>query len=101
MAINGNQRAYLRAEANGLDSLLHIGKEDVNENIVTELHNLLRTRELVKVTVLKTNTTPIKELANELAESTSADIVQVIGRKFVLYRFSEELAKKGKTIYNL
>ncbi len=59
MAINGNQRAYLRAEANSLDSLLHIGKEDVNENIVTELDNLLRTRELVKVTVLKTNTTPI------------------------------------------
>ena len=51
--------------------------------------------------MLKTNTTPIKELANDLAEKTAADIVQVIGRKFVLYKFSEELAKKGKTIYNL
>ena len=101
MALTGKERAYLRSEANDLDSLLHIGKDNLNENIYQELADLLRTRELVKVTVLKTATMSTKEIANTLAEKLDADVVQVIGRKIVIYKFSEELAKKGRTKYLL
>ncbi len=101
MALTGKERAYLRSEANELDSLLHIGKDNINENIYQELADLLRTRELVKISVLKTASISPREIANTLAERLDADVVQVIGRKIVIYKFSDELAKKGRTRYHL
>lgn len=99
MALSGNQRAYLKAEAHELEPLLTIGKNEIDADIYTELDNLLRTRELVKVKVLPNSQVPVKDIASDLAENCSAEVVQVIGRKIVLYKFSEDLAKKGKTKY--
>lgn len=101
MALNGKERAYLRAEANGLDSEMHIGKGDITPNTYTEVADLLRTRELLKITVLRTAHISAREIADTLAKELDAAVVQVIGRKIVLYKFSEELAKKGKTKYFL
>lgn len=96
--LNSRQRAFLRKEASNKNPELQIGKEEIKETIYTELDNLLRTRELIKVSVLKTVDIDIYEEAQRIAEKVNADVVQVIGRKFVLYRFSKELAKKGKSI---
>lgn len=101
MALNSKNRDYLRKEANDLDDLLLIGKDKINENTYKELDDLLRTRELVKVSLLPNAKVKPNKVAKDLATKLDADIVQVIGRKIVFYRFSEELAKKGQTKYFL
>lgn len=96
--LTSKQRAWLRSQANTLPGQFQIGKQELSEQIVQGLDEMLTTHELLKVTVLRTAETSTAELAHELANQTGAQVVQVIGRKFVLYRYSEKLAKQGKAI---
>lgn len=98
MALNSKDRSYLRGLANNLDSIFQLGKDGIGEETYRHLDNLLRTRELIKLTVLKTCPLPVKDAAAGLAAYCSAEVVQVIGRKIVLYRFSPQLAKEGKSL---
>ncbi len=96
--LNSKQRAFLRSQSNALDSLFQIGKGDVDAAVVRGLDELMSTHELVKITILKTAEATPQDLARELAEAVGADVVQVIGRKLVFYRYSPKLAKQGKSI---
>ncbi|NCC83707.1 MAG: YhbY family RNA-binding protein [Clostridia bacterium] len=98
MSLNGKQRSELRRLGNTMDSVFQLGKDGISEETYRHLDNLLRTRELIKITVLKSCPLDTKEAANGLAAYCSAAVVQVIGRKILLYRFSPELAKEGKGI---
>ena len=94
--MNGKDRAGLRAEAHHLTALVHVGHQGVTDNIVRTMDDALRTRELVKVDVSKNLEAPIKEIAGALAAATSAEVIQVIGRKVTLYRENPDLEwKKG------
>jgi RNA-binding protein len=96
--LSSKQRAYLRSQANALDSQFQIGKGDIDSKVVQSLDEFMTTHELVKITVLKTADTSSAELAAQLAKSVGAEVVQVIGRRVVLYRYSTKLAKAGKSI---
>lgn len=96
--ISSKQRSWLRAMANSLDCRFHIGKGEIDEDIIRALDEILTTHELIKICVLKTAEQPIKEIAEILSERVSADVVQVIGRRIVLYRHSPKLAKAGKNL---
>lgn len=96
--ISSKQRAWLRSQANPLESLFQIGKGEVTEQMVRGLDEILTTHELLKVNVLKSSEKQPAELASELAAAVGAELVQVIGRRFVLYRYSEKLAKAGKNL---
>ena len=91
--ITSKQRAYLRSLANGLDAIFQIGKGGVTEEICRQLGAALEARELIKVSVLDNSDYTAREAANEAAEKTGADVVTVIGSKFVLYRESKEKKK--------
>lgn len=86
--ITTKQRAYLRGLGNALDPVLQIGKEGVSENILESINLLLEAREIAKIKVLKNCDEDVKVLANEIAKSVGADVVQVIGNIFVLYKRS-------------
>lgn len=92
--INSRQRAQLRAMANDYDTILHVGKGGINDNIVKQADDALEARELIKIRILETCPTSVRETADSLAELTKSDVVQVIGSKFILYRESQ----KNKTI---
>ena len=92
--ITSKQRAYLRSLANGVDTIFQIGKGGVTEEICRQLDAALEARELVKVRVLSNSDTTPKEAASEISDSVGADVVSVIGSKFVLYKES----KKNKKI---
>ena len=96
--LNSKQRAYLRSLANPLECQFHVGKTDVGDALVQSLEDLLSNRELVKASVLKSAASPVGEIATQLADAVGAEVVQVIGRKFVLYRRSEKLAKEGRSL---
>ncbi len=96
--INSKQRAFLRAMANSLDNTMQIGKSGITDHVKTQIEELLDMKEIVKANVLKTCESSPKEVAHEIANSIDADVVSVVGRKFVMYRKSEKLAKEGKSI---
>ena len=86
--ITSKERAYLRGLANGIPAIMQIGKGGVGENLIKTVSDALEARELIKLTVLENSTESPKEVANALAEATSADVVGVVGRKIILYRES-------------
>lgn len=84
--LTSKQRAKLRSMANGLDTILQIGKGGVIENSIKLAGEALTARELVKGNVLETCPQSVREVASMLAEAVQAEVVQVIGKRFVLYR---------------
>lgn len=86
--ITTKQRAHLRGLGNALDPVMQIGKEGISENVLTSINLLLEARELVKIKVLKNCDDDTKTIANSIADEIGADVVQVIGNIFILYKKS-------------
>lgn len=96
--LSSKTRAALRAEAHHLPVTVHVGHQGLTDAVRQSLDDALRTRELVKVQFSRSGDTTVKDAANELARSASADVVQVIGRTATLYRENPELRERaGKT----
>lgn len=88
--LTSKERAELRAQANGLDTTLMVGKSGVTEAVIAEAENLLTARELVKGKVLEGALMSPREVSDVICEATGAEGVAVVGTKFVIYRFSEK-----------
>lgn len=84
--LNSKQRAYLRAMANPLEPLLQVGKDGINEHTLRHISEALEKRELIKCRVLETSPQSSREVADSVAEAVGADVVQVIGYRFILYK---------------
>lgn len=86
MDLTSKQRAQLRAMANTLEPVVHIGKGDIGENLIQQADDALEARELIKCRVLENSLLTAREACDELSRLTRSEPVQVIGSKFVLYR---------------
>ena len=98
MELTSKQRAQLRGLANALDTIVHIGKDGIGENLVRQADDALEARELIKCRVLENSMLTAREACDELARLTRSEPVQVIGTKFVLYRESHRKDKKDKIV---
>lgn len=87
--INSKQRATLRSMASQMQPIMQIGKGGIAENLVKTVSDALEARELIKLTVLDNCDYTPRDMAEELAEATRAEVVGVIGRKVILYRESK------------
>ncbi|NTV89677.1 MAG: ribosome assembly RNA-binding protein YhbY [Clostridiales bacterium] len=92
--LNSRQRSYLRSLANKMAPIFQVGKGGINDNMVKQFGEALEARELIKATVLKNSMGDTREISEEIAAQAGAEVVQVIGNKFVLYKES----KDNKTI---
>lgn len=88
--LTGKQRSYLRSIGNSLDSIFQVGKNGINTNFIKQIDDALEAREIIKVNVLNNSLLDVKETANEVADLTKSELVQIIGNKFILYRESRE-----------
>ena len=88
--LTGKQKRFLRAEAHHLNPVFQVGKSGVNENMLKQISEALEKRELIKVSVLQNNPEDKREVAEQLAEGTGAEIVQIIGNIIVLYKESAD-----------
>ena len=91
--LSSKQRAFLRSMANTMDPIMQVGKGGIVEELITSVDNALEARELSKMSALETAPVAAREAADELAEATGADVVAVVGRRFVLYRPSKKKKK--------
>lgn len=84
--LTSKQRAQLRALANPIDTVLMVGKGGFSEQLYKTADEAITARELIKGKVLENCEFSAREVADTIAENIGADVVQVIGSKFVLYR---------------
>ena len=84
--ITSKQRAALKGMANTMEAIGQVGKGGIVDTLITQVDDALTARELIKFKVLETCPQDAKEIAGEIAEKTRSEVVQVIGRRFVLYR---------------
>jgi len=84
--MTSKQRAYLMSLASNLNPLFQVGKSSLTPELTEAIGEAFNTRELLKVAVLKNCFDDPREIASMVAERTHSQVVQVIGKKFVLYK---------------
>ncbi len=84
--LDKKDKQYLRGQAQKLAPLFQIGKMGLSENLIDTLEDSIIAHELVKVSLLKTSPISVNEAAVEVARLTRSEVVQIIGKTFVIYR---------------
>ena len=92
--MTSKQRAYLKGLAMTMDPIFQIGKSSISPELVAAVSEALDARELIKISVLQNCADDPKELAQMLGERTHSSVVQVIGKKIVLYKPGKDQKKK-------
>ena len=92
--MTSKQRAYLKSLAMNLEPIFQIGKSSMNPGLTQAISEALEARELIKINVLQNCGDDPRELAETIAGSTRSEVVQVIGKKIVLYREGKDDKKK-------
>ena len=92
--MTSKQRAYLKSLAMTMDPIFQIGKASLTPENTKAIAEALEARELIKISVLQNCMDDTKELAQMVAERTKSKVVQVIGKKIVLYKEGKENKKK-------
>lgn len=91
--MTSKQRSFLKGLAMNIDPIYQVGKGGLTPELTLGLEEALESRELIKVTVLKNCLEDPGEIARIVAERTRSELVQIIGKKFVLYRESKTKKK--------
>ncbi len=92
--MTSKQRSYLKGLAMNMEPIFQIGKSGLTPEITEAVSQALEARELIKITLLKNCLDDGGPLAETLAQRTRSQLVQVIGRKIVLYRPAKDVAKR-------
>lgn len=92
--LTSKQRAQLRSIAQSYNTIFFVGKQGIGEELVKQLDDALNARELIKAGVQENCEFTAREAADQIAGQLDADVVQVIGRKFVLWRRSKDPKKR-------
>ena len=91
--MTSKQRAYLKGLAMTMDPVINIGKSSLTPEVTEAVNEALEKRELIKVSVLKNCIDDPKEIARVLGERTRSEVVQVIGKKIVLFKKAKKDSK--------
>lgn len=84
--LTSKQRAYLRGIAAKEDTIFQVGKSGIGDNLISQVNDALKARELVKIKVLETSPVSAEEAAAQISEKTRSETVQVIGSKLTLFK---------------
>lgn len=91
--MTSKQRSYLKSLASNLEPIFQVGKSSLTPELTQAIGEAFNTRELIKISVLKNCFDDPKEIAAMVAERTRSQVVQVIGKKIVLYKPFKENPK--------
>ena len=92
--MTSKQRAYLKGWAMNIEPVFQIGKSGLTPEVTEAVSEAFNTRELIKLAVLKNCMEDPRQIAGFIADRTGSSVVQVIGRKIVLYKESKDHKKK-------
>lgn len=92
--MTSKQRAYLKSLASTIDPVFQVGKSSLTTEFIDAIKEVLEARELIKINVLKNCMDEPREIADTLASHTRSEVVQVIGKKIILYKQADEKEKR-------
>ena len=92
--MTSKQRSYLKGIAMTTEPIFQIGKSSVTPELTAAIAEALEARELIKITVLKNCLDDGTSIAQVLAERTRSEVVQVIGKKIVLYKPAKDESRR-------
>lgn len=96
--LNSKQRAYLKTLAQPQKAIFQVGKNEISDNMLSQLSDALTARELIKVSVLENSDYTAREASELIAEKLGADVVLVVGNKFILYRETTDEKRRADRI---
>ncbi|GAA0330648.1 ribosome assembly RNA-binding protein YhbY [Oceanobacillus sp. FSL W7-1293] len=88
--LTNKQKQFLRSESHHIKPIFQVGKDGVNENMVTQISEALEKRELIKVSILQNCVEDKHVVAEQISAGTEAEVVQIIGNTIILYRESTD-----------
>ncbi len=91
--MTSKQRAYLKGLAMNINPIINVGKSSLTPEVTAAVQEALEKRELIKISVLKNCMDDPNEIAQVMAERTQSQVVQVIGKKIVLYKKAKKDSK--------
>lgn len=94
MIKTSKQRAYLKSLAMKLTPVVQIGKSGVTPEVTRSVEEAFNTRELIKIAIFQNCLDDPREMAETIAERTGSEVVQIIGKKIVLYKEGKDEKKK-------
>jgi RNA-binding protein len=83
--LTGKQRRWLRAQAHGLEPVVHVGGKGLTEGVVAETDRALAAHELIKVRLVG-DREEREEAAAALAERCGAEALGIVGKVAMLFR---------------
>ena len=96
--LKAKQKKYLKSLINNETPTIQIGKDGITTNLIKHINDVLKSNELVRIKILDTDFLPLKETATNISDKTSANVIKIIGKIFVLYKESGELEDKEKIL---
>lgn len=94
--LTSKQRSYLKSLAQTENTIIHLGKASLTDENAQNVDEALTARELVKIGILKNCVDDPKEIAQALSVMTRSEVVQIIGKKIVLYREAKDKPKEKR-----
>lgn len=94
--LTSKQRAQLRGMASTADTILHIGKSGITDNVLKQAEDALKARELIKGKVLENSLMTAREACEDICRVLNAEPVQAIGSKFVIYKENKKIDKEKR-----
>ena len=91
--MTSKQRAYLRSPSTHIEPIFQVGKMGISDNLIKQVKDALKARELIKIKVLESVEAPIKDIAEEISLQTDSIIVHIMGNKITLYKRNKEKTK--------
>ncbi|MBQ6426518.1 MAG: YhbY family RNA-binding protein [Clostridia bacterium] len=88
--MTGKERAEFRKQANSISAIFQIGKGEISDAMLDSIDEALEKRELIKISVLENAELSARDASEMIAAATGSEVIQCIGRKFVLYRKKQE-----------
>lgn len=92
--MTSKERSYLKSLASNVEPSFQVGKSSLTPEVTAAIAEAFNTKEIVKIAVLKNCFDDPKEIAAMVAERTHSEVVQVIGRKIVLYKENKDKKRK-------
>ncbi len=96
--LNSKQRAFLKNLGAKIQPIFQIGKNEISDNMIKQISDALTAHELIKISVLENSPYTSREAADIMADKTGADVVLVVGNRFLLYRETQDKKRREKRI---
>lgn len=88
MSLTKNQIKFLKKKSHTINPIFQIGKNGINETVLSEIHDAIEKRELIKVQLLQNSMQSNKEVADYIENNSPIKVIHSIGSVLVLYKSS-------------